>query len=172
MKSLLTSIATSVLLLAGSFNVATAATILEIPLYSDLNVGTTYPLSDINVTGPISGTYDLLVRYGVWNGGGAQQVDITLTFDGTPLTTINSTNSYYSTPKSTLFDVTSLVQAGLNTLSVIGINISGVQQYAVGGEGAPTPTPLPAALPLFATGIGALGLLGWRRKRKVTAIAA
>ncbi len=27
-------------------------------------------------------------------------------------------------------------------------------------------TPLPAALPLFATGLGALGLLGWRRKRK------
>ena len=29
-----------------------------------------------------------------------------------------------------------------------------------------SPTPLPAALPLFATGLGALGLLGWRRKRK------
>jgi len=29
--------------------------------------------------------------------------------------------------------------------------------------------PLPAALPLFATGLGALGLLGWRRKRKNTA---
>ena len=28
------------------------------------------------------------------------------------------------------------------------------------------PTPLPAALPLFATGLGALGLFGWRRKRK------
>jgi hypothetical protein len=27
-------------------------------------------------------------------------------------------------------------------------------------------TPLPAALPLFATGIGGLGLLGWRRKWK------
>jgi hypothetical protein len=27
-------------------------------------------------------------------------------------------------------------------------------------------TPIPAALPLFATGLGALGLLGWRRKRK------
>ena len=27
-------------------------------------------------------------------------------------------------------------------------------------------TPLPAALPLFATGLGALGLLAWRRKRK------
>lgn len=29
-----------------------------------------------------------------------------------------------------------------------------------------TPTPLPAALPLFASGLGAMGLLGWRRKRK------
>ena len=26
-------------------------------------------------------------------------------------------------------------------------------------------TPLPAAFPLFATGLGVLGLLGWRRKR-------
>ncbi len=33
-------------------------------------------------------------------------------------------------------------------------------------------TPLPAALPLFATGLGALGLLGWRRKKKASAIAA
>jgi hypothetical protein len=34
-------------------------------------------------------------------------------------------------------------------------------------------TPLPAALPLFATGLGALGLLGWRRKKKAaTAMAA
>ena len=30
-------------------------------------------------------------------------------------------------------------------------------------------TPLPAALPLFAGGLGALGLLGWRRKRKQAA---
>ena len=36
----------------------------------------------------------------------------------------------------------------------------------------PSITPLPAALPLFATGLGALGLLGWRRKRKFSAIAA
>jgi hypothetical protein len=36
-------------------------------------------------------------------------------------------------------------------------------------EEAPIVTPLPAALPLFATGLGALGLLGWRRKRKAVA---
>ena len=32
-------------------------------------------------------------------------------------------------------------------------------------------TPLPGALPLFATGLGVLGLLGWRRKRKAQAAA-
>ena len=32
-------------------------------------------------------------------------------------------------------------------------------------------TRLPAALPLFVTGLGALGLLGWRRNRKA-ALAA
>ena len=38
---------------------------------------------------------------------------------------------------------------------------------------SPTPTtPLPAALPLFATALGGLGLLGWRRKRKAQAVAA
>ena len=34
-------------------------------------------------------------------------------------------------------------------------------------------TPIPAALPLFATGLGGLGFLGWRRRRKnVAALAA
>ena len=33
-------------------------------------------------------------------------------------------------------------------------------------------TPVPAALPLFATGLGAMGLLGWRRKRKNAAALA
>ena len=33
-------------------------------------------------------------------------------------------------------------------------------------------TPLPATLPLFATGLGVLGLLGWRRTRKVATLAA
>jgi hypothetical protein len=35
----------------------------------------------------------------------------------------------------------------------------------------PATTPLPATLPLFASGLGALGLLGWRRKRKSIAVA-
>jgi hypothetical protein len=35
--------------------------------------------------------------------------------------------------------------------------------------GTPNATPLPAALPLFASGLGVLGVLGWRRKKKVIA---
>jgi LPXTG-motif cell wall-anchored protein len=31
--------------------------------------------------------------------------------------------------------------------------------------------PIAAGLPLFATGLGGLGLLGWRRKRKTQAVA-
>ena len=38
--------------------------------------------------------------------------------------------------------------------------------FTVGAPGAVGAVPLPAALPLFATGLGALGLLGWRRKKK------
>ncbi len=33
-------------------------------------------------------------------------------------------------------------------------------------------TPLPAALPLFASGLGVMGLFGWRRKRKNAAVIA
>jgi hypothetical protein len=36
-------------------------------------------------------------------------------------------------------------------------------------EIGPVATPLPAALPLFGSALGALGLLGWRRKRKALA---
>jgi len=35
----------------------------------------------------------------------------------------------------------------------------------------PGEIPLPATFPLFASGLGALGLLGWRRKRRAPAVA-
>ena len=49
----------------------------------------------------------------------------------------------------------------------IGTDIVGVGTFnaAFSLDGIAT-TPLPGALPLFATGLGVLGLLGWRRKRK------
>jgi hypothetical protein len=59
----------------------------------------------------------------------------------------------------------SFVDAGISTTSssTAGTTIFGTE------TGTVNPTPLPAALPLFATGIGGLGLLGWRKKRKAQA---
>lgn len=42
---------------------------------------------------------------------------------------------------------------------------------SIGNASPVAATPIPAALPLFASGLGVMGLLGWRRKRK-TALAA
>ena len=66
---------------------------------------------------------------------------------------------------------------GLNgTAGDIIFDFSGVEtsfpemsDLQIGAVVSTTTTPLPAALPLFATGLGALGLLGRSRKRKQTA---
>jgi hypothetical protein len=47
---------------------------------------------------------------------------------------------------------------------------AGINGGTDGLFGVITP-PLPSALLLFATSLGALGLLGWRRKRKAQAAA-
>jgi len=64
-----------------------------------------------------------------------------------------------------------------NTIGALAPWIQGTLHANNGSQGAfdvlAAPTPLPTALPLFATGLGGLGLLGWRRKRKnAAAIAA
>ena len=68
-----------------------------------------------------------------------------------------------------------LVLSALNTAE----NVDGSFQWVVPPPGvnvynglSEAETPLPGALPLFATGLGAFGLLGWRRKKKKSSIAA
>jgi hypothetical protein len=64
-----------------------------------------------------------------------------------------------------------------NTWQIHGQNNSTVDQgrLVIAGPtlglagGNQSETPLPAALPLFASGAGVLGFLGWRRKRKQAA---
>ena len=70
---------------------------------------------------------------------------------------------------TTLTDVT--VQ-GLRNFRSFDIANSDPPEIAATDPPARTTTPLPTALPLFAGGLGALGLFGWRKKRKVQATAA
>src|SRR3974390_1894208 len=63
----------------------------------------------------------------------------------------------------TLTMFSSPVGAGLSDLPFTTGTIAGV---SVAFTPPVSSVPLPATLPLFATGLGALGLLGWRRKRK------
>jgi hypothetical protein len=100
-------------------------------------------LHEVNIVGPVtSGTDD----EGQLVGGTLSMFDITqwaFATDGTPIAL-----SYYA----------QLASGVHGTLSVDFVSTAA--------------TPLPAALPLFASGCGALGLVAWRKKRKVAAPAA
>jgi len=81
-------------------------------------------------------------------------------------------------PDEALFIVVSIAAGGHTLVGYDGGTIFNGTVYSdiltgtvpdSGLTGSLTPAPLPAALPLFATGLGALGLFGWRRKRRNTA---
>jgi hypothetical protein len=68
------------------------------------------------------------------------------------------------------------IQLNIKITDIFGTPISGVVippaanlQFAIDPTAVPAAVPLPAALPLFAAGLGALGLLGRRRKKKLAA---
>ena len=71
-------------------------------------------------------------------------------------------NLYYQPNNSTFYFSVSAPDSLYNPGDAGVLTIADIS--GIGGE-----TPLPAALPLFATGLGALGALGWRRKRKAAA---
>jgi hypothetical protein len=70
-----------------------------------------------------------------------------------------------------IFDCTQLGMANTKCVASDGEDDAGTGGVA-GTWSAAAVTPLPGALPLFATGLGAMGLLGWRRKRKASAPVA
>jgi hypothetical protein len=79
---------------------------------------------------------------------------------------------------STAGSVAAMFIAGTATYSWNGLNIAPGAVFDISFASwnnaidSPVTTPLPAALPLFATGLGALGLFGWRKKQKGAAVAS
>jgi hypothetical protein len=67
---------------------------------------------------------------------------------------------------------TSIGRGALSAAQISFTPLNGVNVYSASGVFPGTlATPLPAALPLFASGLGGLGLFGWRRKRRAQATA-
>lgn len=87
---------------------------------------------------------------------------------GTPLGAFTGSDlaCFSSSCADTLFDLATFISS--STIGSIVLTDDGAAfEYAFPGGAVPvSATPLPAAFPLFATGIGGLGLFGWRRKRK------
>ena len=96
---------------------------------------------------------------GIYNNGGILTL-VNSTLEGNTATNGNGGGIYNNGGMVNLANSTFL-----NNSASLGNDI-----YNNGGTVAVT--PLPAALPLFATGLGAMGLFGWRRKRKAQATAA
>ncbi len=91
---------------------------------------------------------------------------IQLIFLPADFTALSSTNSFSGAPTSFNLAFTDVPTSGglLSFTDFSDLNLSAVS--------TDSQTPLPAALPLFASGLSALGLLGWRRKRKKASLAA
>jgi hypothetical protein len=92
---------------------------------------------------------------------------LTVRFGGFPIGTITGdqvAGAYHL--ETFTIDGPYLIQMGFVELAFRGIN--GVGSWFIDDVSlTQVPSvPIPAALPLFATGLGALGLLGWRRRRK------
>jgi hypothetical protein len=111
---------------------------------------------------------------------GASQNSFTVDATGTLLTAGNFSSTVTFAPNTTLFlsltrapgtDVAGIAQRFTSPISVTD-DIFNATDFGKLDYVAQSSTPLPATLPLFATGLGALGLLDWRRKRKAAALAA
>jgi hypothetical protein len=108
-------------------------------------------------------TSELTVKY---SDGTTQTYDVTNTIKPPSCTPPYAINCWYVV--SGVSNITSVIfsDTGEGNIRIDDINV-------LTGDPAPAPvvTPLPGALPLFVSGIGALGLFGWRKRRKAAVTA-
>lgn len=105
-------------------------------------------------------------RLSLFNSGNSlvSQVSFTSLFGGLAASVgtvgpVGNTGHFFIDQIVGSFDLYSVIISGFITNQFFPE--SATTSFTVG-----TATPLPAALPLFASGLGALGLVGWRRKKR------
>jgi hypothetical protein len=101
---------------------------------------------------------------------------VNVSINGTPTFTDTNSTADLTGLNWQLFTQTFTAAGATTTLDFINgdpsnDNSNGLDNVVLNDLG-PAVVPLPATLPLFATGLGALGLLGRRRMRKAAALAA
>jgi hypothetical protein len=120
----------------------------------------------VNAYVPAGYNYSFSEQLSLSDGSGTTlTIPFTLSINYSDTLTIAAGSSF------SFLDGGSLWQVVVNALT-LGPNPGGTMYAnltAQVSDPAVSQAPLPAALPLFATGLGALGLLGWRRKRKKAA---
>jgi hypothetical protein len=130
--------------------------------YTSINTGSALysfntPMNALSILWGSPDSYNTLSFYGSNNG------------TGTPLFSITGSSlliQTYGHDLVTFLDLDGFFNSVLLSSTGYSFEFANLTAYD-----PPSTVPLPAALPLFATGLGALGLLGWRRKRKAAAAA-
>jgi hypothetical protein len=91
---------------------------------------------------------------------------------GSPLTVGWGSNDVFDTSGGTAgWTLHTLDLVANSNSTVLSFNTPTVSNVGLDDVSVTPTTPLPAALPLIAAGLGAMGLIGWRRKRKAHVIA-
>lgn len=129
-----------------------------------------FDLYDVTITG---GTYsgDTLSGSFTYLGGGSYS-NAAINLDGTNYTAVDiwSTATQLSLDTaSVILNFSSSLPSDSSEDAIASLLINGTSTPIAAGayvQDAPSAAPLPAALPLLATGLGAMGLFGWRRNRK------
>jgi hypothetical protein len=90
---------------------------------------------------------------------------------------IGLSNNLSGSDDQSSYGAVSSLNTGTSTYQLLGDgerlnNPANQEAFTIDGTSGISATPLPAGLPLFAGGLGAMGLLGWRKKRTTAAFAA
>jgi hypothetical protein len=150
----------------GSFNITFDPTVLVLPSQPLTGVITSL---NVTVTDPFFATLSFdPIKYFAFDGAGtltlSSDAGLGKTLTNVSFITIGINGWAYGDASSVWYSQDNYG----NTLTTSG----SATITELTGQGNQGETPLPAALPLFATGLGALGALGWRRKKKAAALAA